>query len=138
MIHKNVKTDFSQHEYLPVVDASAFIHPLAAVIGNVTVGKRVMISPFASVRGDEGQPLFIGDDSNVQDGVIIHALETEQEGIPSSATSSTWTGSRTRCTSGPGCLSPTRPRCTDPAPWVTTPSWVCRPSYSGHGWERAA
>ena len=82
MIHKNVKTDFSQHEYLPVVDASAFVHPLAAVIGNVIVGKRVMISPFASVRGDEGQPLFVGDDSNVQDGVVIHALETEHEGHP--------------------------------------------------------
>jgi carbonic anhydrase/acetyltransferase-like protein (isoleucine patch superfamily) len=36
----------------------------------------------ASVRGDEGQPLYIGDDSNVQDGVVIHALETELNGKP--------------------------------------------------------
>jgi carbonic anhydrase/acetyltransferase-like protein (isoleucine patch superfamily) len=41
-----------------------------------------MVSPFASVRGDEGQPLFIGNDSNVQDGVIIHALETFHHGKP--------------------------------------------------------
>jgi len=36
----------------------------------------------ASIRGDEGQPLHVGDDSNVQDGVIIHALETEENGKP--------------------------------------------------------
>jgi carbonic anhydrase/acetyltransferase-like protein (isoleucine patch superfamily) len=39
-----------------------------------------MVSPFASIRGDEGQPLYVGDDSNVQDGVVIHALETEDKG----------------------------------------------------------
>ena len=77
MIHKNPKTEFAEKEYLPNIDDSAFIHPLAAVIGNVFVGKKVMVSPFASVRGDEGQPLFIGDESNIQDGVVIHALETD-------------------------------------------------------------
>ena len=41
-----------------------------------------MVSPTASIRGDEGQPLFVGDDSNVQDGVVIHALETEMNGQP--------------------------------------------------------
>lgn len=41
-----------------------------------------MVSPTASVRGDEGQPLFVGDDSNIQDGVVIHALETEMNGEP--------------------------------------------------------
>ncbi len=41
-----------------------------------------MVGPCACVRGDEGQPLFVGDDSNVQDGVVIHALETEEHGKP--------------------------------------------------------
>ncbi len=82
MIHKNVITDFSPKEYLPEIDSTAFIHPVAAVIGHVFIGKRVMVSPFASVRGDEGQPIFIGNESNVQDGVVIHGLETEQNGIP--------------------------------------------------------
>jgi carbonic anhydrase/acetyltransferase-like protein (isoleucine patch superfamily) len=80
MKHRNTVTDFSPSAVDPTVDATAFIHPLAAVIGNVTIGKKVMVSPFASIRGDEGQPLFIGDHSNVQDGVIIHALETEIDG----------------------------------------------------------
>ncbi len=82
MIGKNVKTDFSANVSEPVIDPSAYVHPLAAVIGRVALGKNVMVSPFASIRGDEGQPLFVGDDSNVQDGVVIHALETEEHGHP--------------------------------------------------------
>jgi carbonic anhydrase/acetyltransferase-like protein (isoleucine patch superfamily) len=82
MIEKNVKTDFSAKVVEPSIDNSAYFHPLAAVIGNVILGKNVMVAPFAAVRGDEGQPLFVGDDSNVQDGVIIHALETEHHGKP--------------------------------------------------------
>jgi len=82
MIHKNVVADFCPKEYIPEIDFSACIHPLAVVIGHVFIGKRVMVSPFVSVRGDEGQPLFVGDESNVQDGVIIHALETEEDGHP--------------------------------------------------------
>jgi carbonic anhydrase len=82
MIGKSVVTDFSSKSSEPVIDGSSYVHPQAAVIGNVILGKNVMVSPFASVRGDEGQPLFVGDDSNVQDGVVIHALETEEHGKP--------------------------------------------------------
>ncbi len=82
MIEKNVVTDFSAQAVEPVIDPTCYVHPLAAVIGNVILGKNIMVSPGASVRGDEGQPLFIGDDSNVQDGVVIHALETEMNGKP--------------------------------------------------------
>ena len=82
MIGKNVKTDFSAKVSKPVIDKSTFVDPLAAVIGNVTLGRHIMVSPMASIRGDEGQPFFIGDDSNVQDGVVIHALETESDGKP--------------------------------------------------------
>jgi carbonic anhydrase len=80
MIHKNVVTDFSQKECMPDVDATAYVHPLAAVIGNVSLGRKVMVSPFASIRGDEGQPIAVCDDANVQDGVVLHALETEHNG----------------------------------------------------------
>ena len=82
MIGKNVLTDFSAKVWEPVIDPSAYIHPLAAVIGHVYIGKNVMVSPTACVRGDEGQPLHVGDHSNVQDGVVIHALETEMNGKP--------------------------------------------------------
>jgi carbonic anhydrase/acetyltransferase-like protein (isoleucine patch superfamily) len=82
MIHRNPNTPICRSEYSPEMDASAFVHPLAAVIGHVVIGKNVFVAPFASVRGDEGQPIFLGDESNVQDGVVIHALETERNGEP--------------------------------------------------------
>jgi len=80
MIEKNVKTDFSAKVSGPVIGSGTYIHPLAAVIGNVILGNNVMVAPTACVRGDEGQPLYVGDDTNVQDGVVIHALETELDG----------------------------------------------------------
>ncbi len=82
MIHKNAVTDFCVKEYMPEIDPTAFVHPFAAVIGHTYIGKRVMVSPFASVRGDEGHPIFIGNESNIQDGVVIHGLETELNGRP--------------------------------------------------------
>lgn len=82
MIHKSPNTNLSSSEYSPEVDRTAFIHPLAAVIGHVVIGKKVFVAPFASVRGDEGYPIFLGEESNVQDGVVIHALETERDGKP--------------------------------------------------------
>lgn len=82
MIHKNAVTDFCAKEYIPKIDPTAFIHPFAAVVGHIFIGKRVMVSPFACVRGDEGQPIFIGDEANIQDGVVIHGLETEHNGQP--------------------------------------------------------
>jgi len=82
MIEKNVKTDFSAKVSEPVIGYGTFVHPLAAVIGNVILGNNVMVAPTACVRGDEGQPLYIGNETNVQDGVVIHALETELDGKP--------------------------------------------------------
>ena len=57
---------------MPRVDPTAFIHPLAVILGNVTLGARVSVWPTAVLRGDSDS-ITIGDDSNVQDGTIIHA-----------------------------------------------------------------
>jgi len=57
------------------VPSTAFVHHNASVIGRVVMGKNVHIAAEASVRADEGTPFYIGDDSNVQDGVVIHALK---------------------------------------------------------------
>lgn len=72
-------TPWSELKIIPQIDSTAYVHPQASVIGAVSIGKNVMVSPMASVRGDEGMPIHIGDDSNVQDGVVIHALETADE-----------------------------------------------------------
>ncbi len=57
---------------------SAYVHPQATVIGRVVLGENVHIAAGASVRADEGAPFFIGDDSNIQDGVVIHALKDKR------------------------------------------------------------
>lgn len=62
--------------------ATDYIHPTASIIGNVEIGHKVFVAPNASIRGDEGTPLHIGNQTNVQDGVVIHALETEEAGHP--------------------------------------------------------
>lgn len=54
---------------------SAYVHDKASVIGDVVLGDHVNVAASASVRADEGTPFFIGSNSNIQDGVVIHALK---------------------------------------------------------------
>lgn len=54
---------------------SAFVHHQAALIGRVLLGDHVHIAAGSSVRADEGSPFFIGDNTNIQDGVVLHALK---------------------------------------------------------------
>ena len=76
----NVLTSFNPDINRPKVAASAFVHSIGSVIGDVEVGERVYVAPTASVRGDEGQPIHIGNESNVQDSVVVHGLETFDDG----------------------------------------------------------
>lgn len=62
---------------MPTIHQTAFIHPLAFVAGDVTIGSRVSIWPFVSIRGDT-DTISIGDDSNVQDGCVVHV----DHGVP--------------------------------------------------------
>jgi carbonic anhydrase/acetyltransferase-like protein (isoleucine patch superfamily) len=62
---------------VPKIHSTAFIHPAAVVLGDVTLGARVSVWPTAVIRGDSDK-ITIGDDSNVQDGTIIHA----DDGVP--------------------------------------------------------
>ncbi len=79
---RNVRTSFNARVDKARVADSAWLDPSSSVIGDVIIKDNVYIGPFASVRGDEGQPIYIGRDSNIQDGVVLHALETEQDGAP--------------------------------------------------------
>ncbi len=58
-------------EYIPVIHESSFIHPQAAVTGNVIIGKDVYIGPGAAIRGDWGA-IIIEDGCNVQENCTIH------------------------------------------------------------------
>lgn len=59
----------------PHIPRTAYVHPKASVIGRVVLGDDVHVAADTSVRADEGSPFFIGAGSNVQDGVILHALK---------------------------------------------------------------
>ena len=59
------------------IHPTAFIHPLAFVCGDVTLGARVSVWPTAVVRGDTAA-ITIGEGSNVQDGTVVHV----DHGVP--------------------------------------------------------
>ena len=73
MIRKNPNGD------LPRIDESAFVDPTAILCGKVIVGANVFIGPYAVIRADEidangdMEPIVIGANSNIQDGVVIHS-----------------------------------------------------------------
>jgi len=54
--------------FKPVVDPSSFVHPQAAVTGNVIIGKDVYIGPGAADWGG----IVIEDGCNVQENCTIH------------------------------------------------------------------
>jgi phenylacetic acid degradation protein len=62
---------YSFKGFRPVVDPSSFVHPTAAVTGNVVIGKDVYIGPGAALRGDWGG-IIIEDGCNVQENCVIH------------------------------------------------------------------
>ena len=59
------------------IDPTAFIHESAVVIGAVTLGARASVWPTAVIRADADH-IEIGDDTNIQDGAVIHC----DPGIP--------------------------------------------------------
>ena len=62
---------YSFNGITPVIHESSFIHPQAAVTGNVIIGKDVYVGPGAAIRGDWGE-IIIEDGCNVQENCTIH------------------------------------------------------------------
>ena len=65
--------------HLPVIAESAYVDATAIVCGKVVVGENVFIGPYAVIRADETdangemEPITIGANANIQDGVVIHS-----------------------------------------------------------------
>jgi carbonic anhydrase/acetyltransferase-like protein (isoleucine patch superfamily) len=55
----------------PQIDESVWIAPNAIVIGDVRLGRNVSIWWNAVLRGDN-DPIVIGDNTNIQDGSVLH------------------------------------------------------------------
>ena len=68
---------YSLDGLIPVVDPTAFIHPLAALIGDVLVGPRCYIGPGAALRGDLGR-IVVGPGANVQDNCVLHTFPAKE------------------------------------------------------------
>ena len=58
-------------EHEPDIDAAAFVHPDAVVIGRVRIGPEASVWPGAVLRGDHGW-IEIGARTSVQDGTVVH------------------------------------------------------------------
>ena len=86
----------------PSVDESAWIAPSATVIGAATIAARVGVFYGAVVRADTST-ISIGEGSNLQDGVVVHA----DAGFPATVGSGVSVGHRAvlhGCTVQDGCL----------------------------------
>lgn len=55
----------------PLIDATAFVHPDAVIIGNVQIGPQSSVWPGAVLRGDHGA-IVIGESTSIQDGSVVH------------------------------------------------------------------
>jgi carbonic anhydrase/acetyltransferase-like protein (isoleucine patch superfamily) len=56
---------------VPDIDPTAYIHPDAVVIGDVTIGAEASVWPCAVLRGDPGG-IVVGPRTSVQDGTVVH------------------------------------------------------------------
>lgn len=61
----------------PKIGAGAFVDETALVIGDVELGERVSIWPFAILRGDVNF-IRIGDETNIQDGAVLHVTHRSE------------------------------------------------------------
>ena len=62
---------YSFKNHIPVIHESSFVHPLAAVTGNVIIGKDCYIGPGCAIRGDWGE-IILEDGVNVQENCTVH------------------------------------------------------------------
>ena len=58
-------------DHFPSVDPSAYIHPRATLIGEVSVGPGSSVWPSSVLRGDDA-PIHVGAETSIQDGSILH------------------------------------------------------------------
>jgi len=59
----------------PQIHETAYVHSFSNIIGDVRISENVLIAPGTSIRADEGGTFYIGANTNIQDGVVIHALD---------------------------------------------------------------
>ena len=56
---------------VPQIDPTAYVHPLAVVIGDVVLGPESSVWPHAVIRADDNR-ITIGARTSVQDNAVLH------------------------------------------------------------------
>jgi carbonic anhydrase/acetyltransferase-like protein (isoleucine patch superfamily) len=64
----------------PEIHPTAFIHPQCTIIGAVRIGANSSVWPHAVLRGDEPEPIVVGERTSIQDGSVVHTT-TERSTI---------------------------------------------------------
>jgi carbonic anhydrase/acetyltransferase-like protein (isoleucine patch superfamily) len=64
----------------PRIDSQAFVSPQATIVGDVEIGPGTNVWPGAVIRGDQAS-VRIGENTCVQDSVVIHAHSAENPAI---------------------------------------------------------
>lgn len=62
---------YALDDLVPTIDATAYVHPDAVIIGDVTIGAHSSIWPGAVLRGDVGS-ITIGRRTSIQDCSVLH------------------------------------------------------------------
>ena len=91
-------TPWSKSLAEPTIDKTAYVHSFSNIIGDVRLGPGVMVGPSTSIRADEGAPFYIGEGTNIQDGVVIHGLEEGRVVGDDQENYSVWIGKDTSIT----------------------------------------
>jgi carbon dioxide concentrating mechanism protein CcmM len=91
-------TPWAQDLVEPDIHHTTYVHDFSHIIGDVRIGEKVLIAPGTSIRADEGTPFSIGDNTNVQDGVVIHGLEQGRVVGDDNEPYSVWIGDNTSIT----------------------------------------
>ncbi|HEY9891672.1 MAG TPA: ribulose bisphosphate carboxylase small subunit [Candidatus Sericytochromatia bacterium] len=91
-------TPWSKSLAEPKIHETAYVHSFSNIIGDVRIGPEVMVAPSTSIRADEGEPFYIGEGTNIQDGVVIHGLEEGRVIGDDQENYSVWIGKNTSIT----------------------------------------
>jgi len=74
MLKANPRTSWNSTECMPTVSKTAYVDDSAVITGDVSIGEQVYVGPCVSLRADEAHPIIVGDECNIQDGVVFHGL----------------------------------------------------------------
>ena len=70
-LRKDPMPRYALGDLTPSIDPTAYVHPQATVIGDVTIGPQCSVWPGAVLRGDRGR-IAVGAQTSIQDGAIVH------------------------------------------------------------------